>query len=392
MNVLILGSGFSFPAGLPGAEDFVPRVGKQWGSIVRTAGLSSKEAARYRERVDDLWNERGRPDIETLLVSAESSPTERMLVARFIKIGISGISRRYIREELRRVDRRTLDVDFDGFARYVEIRRPTILSFNYDMICEYLIREVLGMRDDHGIGFDRTGDPGSSDPPTAPEGRPLDSGWRRPSNRERVIVLKPFGSVSWTLCPSCGFAVDHARHVTDRLLTSPPECERCKGIPEPLIVSPTMSEARRDDIPQLRETWKQAERALRSADSVCVCGYSGRGGDGFFDGLLKRTVGEARKLRKLALVNPDEKARIRLRKIFKAALGVEPPTGGKPRKKPEWKVPRAAQEPDLVGAAEDSTPGDGDQALWLSPEPDPPTLACEELDTFADWLSGDEVR
>jgi hypothetical protein len=166
-----------------------------------------------------------------------------------------------------------------------KFRKDTIITFNYDLVCEHALRR-FGIEADYAL-----------DPEKLIDHRELEG-------KERFEVLKLHGSTNWGICGACETrVVVLSQKVTDspgefRKLT----CPNCT-LPDfvPLLIPPSWDKSGYADI--IAPVWKRAVDELKAATRICIIGYSIPETDAFFKFLITMALAGNHQLYKLVVVD-----------------------------------------------------------------------------------------
>jgi NAD-dependent SIR2 family protein deacetylase len=313
-NLLIVGAGFSFNAGLPLASKFTPALLNL--DKLDLDGPSSALVAFVREFVDKTFGE-GRetepgkwPDLEDIFTlvdlsantghhlgkysASELRVVRRALIVRMIRM----LSQAYVRRH-RRPDA-TWNI-LEKFFQYFDANSTAVLSMNWDTVFEQGLARTQNVR---GIvyGCDASAIEFDSEKNIRPK--------HLKPGTQALHLTKPHGSVNWLYCDACRevFWVspsqteqvartlfrkrdwDVVRAITGLRSSKPankPMCPHCKHDALGTRFA-TFSYRKALDFPMHAASWKTAERHLKDADNWIFFGYSMPGADFDFKYLLKR--------------------------------------------------------------------------------------------------------
>jgi hypothetical protein len=187
--------------------------------------------------------------------------------------------------------------------RIVEVLRPrdTILSFNYDCVIDDALRRKGDAKwaARYGYAFAQpsriVGDAHWS--PTDPAKSAL----------ETIYLLKLHGSLNWQLPPT----PDGAIKIKQRLHAQ-------YGTPRFTIVPPAWNKSQKEE-PIFQDLWKKAERAIRTARSLAVVGFSFTPTDLHVEALFRLALAGSG-LQTLVIANPSGSDRARIREVFSQPL------------------------------------------------------------------------
>ena len=178
----------------------------------------------------------------------------------------------------------------------------TIITFNYDCVMDDALRREgdgkWSARFGYGFSPYTSVENVEHWSPSAPA----------PSEAETIRLLKLHGSIHWQ------FPVGPSRSpvkLKQRLHSQ-------RGTPRFDIVPPEWNKSVREQ-PLLRHLWRQAFRAIRSAERVAVIGFSFTPTDLHVESLFRLALTNA-KLKTLVIANPSAADRERIRRVFAPAL------------------------------------------------------------------------
>jgi hypothetical protein len=329
-NVYILGAGFSNGAGAPLIHNFLD-VSKQLHDRPYS-GLKPferehfkcvfafrREMAQARDKIridlDDIEQLFGLVEVSRRFRSAPLETRNSMvyLIAKTLQMSIDGNKLReqftpsYLPEFepdlfkgqhpfLQERENQRFHVDiYDFFAGMVsgifddtekrKSRRDTIITFNYDLVCEHSLRRF-------GVAADYHLDPRSVDDE------------RDPDSHGQVSVLKLHGSTNWGICDVCNKRVTI---LSNKLTDSPsefksltcPDCGQQRFVP--LLIPPSWDKSGYANL--VAPIWKDAISELESATRICIIGYSIPETDAFFKYLLTTALAGNHQLDKLIVVD-----------------------------------------------------------------------------------------
>lgn len=200
----------------------------------------------------------------------------------------------------------------------VEVLKPkdTLISFNYDCVLDHALRQHGDGKWSARYGYTLPR-PGRIEgvsawdpvPPAAPA----------PSSAQTVYLLKLHGSLNWQLPPPDGPEVaTQDRHQKPIKLKQ--RLHRQRGVPQFTVIPPVWNKAVGDD-PIFDTLWRNAERAIRTADRIALAGFSFAPTDLPVESLFRVALaGRSTKLRTLVIANPSKDHRRRTRDVFAKAL------------------------------------------------------------------------
>jgi hypothetical protein len=310
-NLLIIGAGFSFNAGLPLAGNFTQELLNLRG--LSLDGPSVRQVDFIRKFVDRVFGE-GKPrsakewpeleDIFTLVdlaantghhlgskyAASDLRVVRRAMIVRMIRMLSQAYARKHAAPD---AQWRALEGLFERFNTDI----TAVLSMNWDTVFERgTARAQKIRRIDYGCGA------------TAVTFK-KDSLVERPLGGETLHILKPHGSVNWLYCDACReifwvppsdtekvaqslfrksdwSAVLGAAGVTVPAIRSP-KCPHCEA--ESLGTRfATFSYRKALDFPMHSATWRTAEQYLKGSADWVFIGYSMPAADFEFKLLLKR--------------------------------------------------------------------------------------------------------
>lgn len=262
-TVLVLGAGFSKPAGGPLLRELFDPAYLECSSanpeVISALGelaAKSQDTQSIEELFTQIWREA--KTAGSLRLGANVLPAEQ--VWRQLAIHLTSVCGPI---KLRRRSHR-----WETFVTYLDMLHQTsksldVVTFNYDLLVEQLL-DGLDLRYDYGDVRDLL---------------ILDSNRRRNLTRSGadVHVLKVHGSANWGFCPGCdkadsteGLMVAYETPYVPVRRQSCPYCNR--RMLEPGIVPPVHGKA--GETKNMGEVWKHARRVLSRADEVLVVGYS----------------------------------------------------------------------------------------------------------------------
>ena len=154
----------------------------------------------------------------------------------------------------------TIDENYKSFATYVKNNRPSIITTNWDTICEQIYEAVK-------INYDNC--------------LSCDSYYKKTANRTRPQIAKIHGSINWFSCSNCDSLIIKPKGKETELLLSDKNvlCAKCRArqkrndilfIPE--IITPTM--VKQFTKQMYINIWQNAQYLLKGADHIIFVGYS----------------------------------------------------------------------------------------------------------------------
>ncbi len=335
-NVYILGAGFSADAGAPliqGFLDFSRRLLDQPFSDldpVERAHFKNvfnfrREMAQSREKVrmdlDDIEQLFGLVEISQRLEARppETRDSTVYLIAKTLQLAVnSGYSKRHrfslplkpkhgpqIPWELLEAippdhPEQTSPWWYGGIDEYVyfaglvcglfdnqekrEWRKDTIITFNYDLVCDHALRR-LGFEADYHLDASLVDDR------------------RDPQTGGRCDLLKLHGSTNWGVCSACN---ERVVILSEKVTDSPGnfrqmKCRCGKSAFHPFLIPPSWDKSEYRKV--IAPVWKKAVDELKSATRICIIGYSMPETDAFFKYLLTMALSQNHGLYKLIVVD-----------------------------------------------------------------------------------------
>ena len=153
------------------------------------------------------------------------------------------------------------------------LRETAFLSLNYDIIIDNVLVDLYEEHHlDYGIdfiNFERKRD------------------WKRPDKNKAVLLLKIHGSLNWLYCPTCNhIELTPRKKEAIKAFYKAKKCSECKTPMEPVIIPPTFYKEMTN--PFIQKVFLKADKVLRSAERIFICGYSFPDADLHIKYLLKR--------------------------------------------------------------------------------------------------------
>jgi hypothetical protein len=170
-------------------------------------------------------------------------------------------------------------------------RKDTIITFNYDLICDHALRR-LGYEADYHLS------PGAVDDcRTAP-------------GENRLDLLKLHGSTNWGICSGCSQRI---LIVAEKVTDSPSEfrqlkCSCGRGGYQPFLIPPSWDKSEYREL--IAPVWKKALEELKLATRICVIGYSMPETDTFYKFLLTMALSRNYQLYKFVVVDRRPEVRV----------------------------------------------------------------------------------
>lgn len=336
-NVYILGAGFSADAGAPlihGFLDFSRRLmdqpssgldsleRKHFKSVFRFRREMAESREKVRMDLDDIEQLFGLVEISQRLEARppETRDSTVYLIAKTIQVAVnSGFGKRPrfslpIKSESstqvpwERLEAAPPDAPekqasiwwyhrVDEFAYFAGLvcglfddpekrkwRKDTIITFNYDLVCDHALRRMGYEADYHldtAIVDDR----------------------REPPTGGRCDILKLHGSTNWGVCSACN---ERVVVLSQKVTDSPAEfrdmkCRCGQSAFHPFLIPPSWDKGEYRKV--IAPVWKKAVDELKSATRICIIGYSMPETDAFFKYLLTMALSQNHGLYKLIVVD-----------------------------------------------------------------------------------------
>jgi hypothetical protein len=311
-NLLIVGAGFSFNAGLPLASGFTKELLNIAG--LKLDGPSSQQVEFIREFVDRAFGEGESrsadqwPELEDIFTLVDlSANTGHHLGPKYSASELRTVRRAIIVRMIRMLSqvytrrKSTPDPEWELLESLFEdfnIKSSAVLSMNWDTVFERGLDRTQSVQNvDYGCGASAY---------TFSKGR-----LRRQKKKSSKVVriLKPHGSVNWLYCDSCremfwvppnktehvaqtlfrGKDWEAVQSATDREAVTilEPACPHCEGNALGTRFA-TFSYRKALDFPMHAGSWRTAEEYLKCARNWIFFGYSMPFADFEFKLLLKR--------------------------------------------------------------------------------------------------------
>ncbi len=182
------------------------------------------------------------------------------------------------------------------FAKLLPEASSAIISTNYDIVMDNALLERQPQNINYGVPIRQ-----AVHRVTGPLGGRFDEMHHFrpiPGGQEAVVrggipLMKLNGSLNWLYCPRCD-EVDITLHPREGavVILDEPELGRCGRAEctspyEPVLVGPSLEQRYEHRV--LRDIWARAERALESAESLVLIGYSLPDADYLIRAMLART-------------------------------------------------------------------------------------------------------
>jgi len=161
----------------------------------------------------------------------------------------------------------------DRLKKEKRIKQTAFLSLNYDIIIDNVLADLYEEYHlDYGIdfiNFERIND------------------WKRPEKNKAVLLLKIHGSLNWLYCPTCNhIELTPKEKGAIKAFYKIKKCTECKTLMEPVIIPPTFYKEMTN--PFIQKVFLNADKILRSAERIFICGYSFPDADLHIKYLIKR--------------------------------------------------------------------------------------------------------
>lgn len=160
----------------------------------------------------------------------------------------------------------------DRLKKEKRIKQTAFLSLNYDIIIDNVLVDLYKEYHlDYGIDFIN-----------------FERGnWERPDKNKAVLLLKIHGSLNWLYCPTCNhIELTPKEKGAIKAFYKVKRCAECKTPMEPVIIPPTFYKEMEN--PFIQKIFLKADKVLRSAERIFICGYSFPDADLHIKYLLKR--------------------------------------------------------------------------------------------------------
>lgn len=154
----------------------------------------------------------------------------------------------------------TIDKSYESFAEFVKNNHPSVITTNWDTICEQIFESV-------GIKYDNCLN--------------CDSYYKKYTSRIKPQIAKIHGSINWFTCSNCNSLIIKPKGKETELLLSDKKvyCAKCKAkqkkndilfVPE--IITPTM--VKQFTKHMYINIWQNAQYLLENANQIIFVGYS----------------------------------------------------------------------------------------------------------------------
>jgi len=154
-----------------------------------------------------------------------------------------------------------------------KLKETAFISLNYDIIIDNVLTELYpDFHLDYGIEFINFN---------------RDDDWKRPDKNKSVLLLKIHGSLNWLYCPTCNqMELTPKKKGAVEAFYQSKSCQICNTPMRPVIIPPTFYKEMTN--PFIQEIFLKADKILREADRLFICGYSFPDADIHIKYLLKR--------------------------------------------------------------------------------------------------------
>lgn len=184
----------------------------------------------------------------------------------------------------------------DRLERDGSLKQTAFLSLNYDIIIDnVLANKYPEYHLDYGIDFINF---------------EREDGWKRPDKDKAVLLLKIHGSLNWLYCPTCNhIELTPKEKGAIKAFYKAEKCEECGTPMERVIIPPTFYKDMRN--PFIQEVFLKADKVLRNAERIFICGYSFPDADLHVKYLLKRAEQYRGEPQEIYVINehPDKEDR-----------------------------------------------------------------------------------
>lgn len=182
----------------------------------------------------------------------------------------------------------------------------TVVTFNYDCVMDHALRV-------HGAGKWSAKYGYTLPKPARIEGTDRWDANPAPTNsRETIFLLKLHGSINWQLPgPEADDPLSSSIKLKQRLYQQ-------RGTPRFTIIPPEW--VKNIDDPNFRVLWRNAERAIRTARSIALVGFSFTPTDLHVESLFRIALAGNTNLERVLISNPRAEHRRRIRSVFAGSL------------------------------------------------------------------------
>jgi hypothetical protein len=289
-NVIILGAGASKSEGAPLQNELFKEFFEYYKHVLKGKvwSLSKKQEKLIIDYFKKFWG----IDIENYQNQNIEFPTfEECLgvldLAHYRNESFKGYHKKkieQIRNALIFLIAKVLDEKLRGKINYHiklvdklknkgSLSQTAFLSLNYDIIIDNVLVDLYEeFHLDYGIdfiNFERKND------------------CKRPDKNKAVLLLKIHGSLNWLYCPTCNrIELTPKEKGAIKAFYKIKKCRKCKTPMDPVIIPPIFYKEMTN--PFIQQVFLKADKVLRSAERIFICGYSFPDADLHIKYLLKR--------------------------------------------------------------------------------------------------------
>jgi hypothetical protein len=350
-----LTSGQSTPGGFPLARDFL-KVAKEQ-NVYRTEDAHRPLSMFIRKYFGDDPS----PDVERVLSFLAADPFDREsakeenrpflydqlvnIITGTLSAASASVAGRYGWAMRRKISRNEFSGDhqweaYSRFAQELIGRHAIIITFNYDLLIEFLLRSTgsWGMHDGYGIDIPPI------DEAMPPQLRRTDSPPPESTTPSSCLLLKLHGSINWGVPIHAKRSVSAER--VQRLVLAAPKFYRIPNdgkygnlnfqtlkhpeIPgafgfRPVIVPPVLDKSPWLNNINIRSIWNQAAGAVRKSEEITFIGYSLPPTD-FLAEFMPREGNGGASTKRITVVSPDAKELVegRFASVFGTSIEATP--------------------------------------------------------------------
>ena len=302
--MFVLGAGFSKEAGFPLTKEFTDR-----NEIKKFREILDKSEQERLDRVTEYFFNRidekyCKDDIESVLnhiavadylvMEATTKSDETYSSSQIFKDLLWFLTRM-----LKERSKNTILSEYERFVKYAYYNKCPIISFNYDMIIEEVLRK-LDVECDYG--FSTT---------------PIENS---------LFLMKMHGSVNWAFCSKCGNVILFSDYEASSVLENKSHCTVCKETTlETIIIPPILykdtfyKHPKYEDL--IRQLWGFANDELVDAKNVVFIGFSMAETDAYAQELFKFSSNMNKNAKYYLITRPKpEKDIEKLRGLYEKVL------------------------------------------------------------------------
>lgn len=153
------------------------------------------------------------------------------------------------------------------------LKETAFISLNYDIIIDNILTGMYpNYHLDYGIDFVNF---------------ERDNDWNKPETDKSILLLKLHGSLNWLYCPTCNhIELTLKEKGAIKAFYEVKKCSTCDTPMEPVIIPPTFYKEMTN--PFIQRIFLKADKILRNAEKIFICGYSFPDADIHIKYLLKR--------------------------------------------------------------------------------------------------------